>query len=435
MCSVANNPIPDYSRQPDIHSFSSMRLNVDEPLVLPNGVRIFVIDGGAHDINRIEVAFGGGTFDESKPMTATLMASMTMHGNTTYSSQDVAEKLDFCGSWFGSRCLDHHTTITLHSLNRCFADILPMFADIVMHPAFPEKEFALTKAKMSSAYRTARDKVKYRANLEASRLFFGTSHPLARDITDAHFDDISTDDLRAFHHRYYQPQNCTIVLSGRITDEILNLVTDTLAALPAGYGVPEPHAFAINRSDTRFSSLHHPGAVQSGISMFLPAPPRSHSDYIKLRVLIMALGGYFGSRLMSNVREDKGYTYGITASLLGRASCANIAIATECDNAYVSPLIDEVRREIDRLSHEPIPDDELSMVKQFIMSDLAKTLETPFSIASYVDSTLFFGVSPDYFNRQVAEIGSVTPQELMAMAQKYLHADDATIVVVGDNEK
>ena len=83
MCSVANNPIPDYSRQPDIHSFSSMRLNVDEPLVLPNGVRIFVIDGGAHDINRIEVAFGGGTLDESKPMTATLMASMTMHGNTT----------------------------------------------------------------------------------------------------------------------------------------------------------------------------------------------------------------------------------------------------------------------------------------------------------------------------------------------------------------
>ncbi|MGN1246672.1 MAG: M16 family metallopeptidase [Muribaculaceae bacterium] len=435
MCSVANNSVPDYSCQPHIHSFSSMCLNIDEPLVLPNGVRIFMINGGAHDINRMEVAFGGGSFDESKPMEATLMAAMTIHGNATYPSRDVAEKLDFCGSWFNSRCLDHHTTITLHSLNRCFADILPMFADIIMHPAFPEKEFALNKEKMSCAYRTARDKVKYLANIEASRLFFGASHPLARDITDAHFDAISTDDLRAFHHRYYQPQNCTIVLSGRITDDILNRVTDTFSAMPAGYGVPEPHVFPLLPSSTRYSAVHHPGAVQSGISMFLPAPPRSHSDYIKLRVLIMALGGYFGSRLMSNVREDKGYTYGISASLLGRASVANIAIATECDNAYVEPLIHEVRSEISRLSHEPIPLDELNMVKQFIMSDLAKTLETPFSIASYVDSTLFFGVAPDYFNRQVAEIAAVTPQELMTIAQKYLNADDATTVVVGDNKK
>lgn len=424
---------PDYTQQPEIKTFSTMHLNINEPEVLANGVRIYVVDGCAHDINRIAVAFGGGSFDETKPMAATLLASMTVHGSAKYTSQDVAEKLDYYGSWFGSRCLDHHTQITLHSLNRCTEGMLPMLADIIMHPSFPEKEFALVNGKMRSAYQTARDKVKYIANLEASRLFFGDSHPLARNIVDEHFDKLGIDDLRAFHHRYFQPQNCTVVLSGKITDKVYRLVADTFGAIPVGYGVPEPHQSAVRRSETRFSMIHREGAVQSGISMFMPAPGRGHADYIKLRVLIMALGGYFGSRLMSNVREDKGYTYGITASLLGRASVANIAIATECDNAYVRPLIAEVKSEIERLRHEPIPEDELDMVKQYMMSDLAKTLDTPFSIASYIDSMLFFGVDKEYFNRQVEEIAAVTSEELIELAQRYLHADDATIVVAGDN--
>ncbi len=422
----------DYTQQPPISDFGSMRLDVPEPTVLPNGVKIYVIDGGAHEVNRVEVAFGGGTFDEDKPMVATLVAAMTVHGSERHSSQEVAETLDYCGSWFGSRCLDHHTVITLHSLNRCLGTVLPMIADAVMHPAFPESEFQLVIAKMRSAYQTARSKVKYISNVHAQRLFFGEEHPLARDVHDAHFDDITTADLRRFHSRYYRPQNCTIVLAGRIDDAVLRLVTDIFGNIPRGGDVPAPRTHATERSATRYATVHHPGAVQAGITMLMPAPGRSHADYIKLRVLVMALGGYFGSRLMSNVREDKGYTYGITASLLGRATGANISIATECDNAYVEPLIAEVRSEIERLGREPIPEDELGMVKQYIMSDLAKTLDTPFSIAGYVDSTLFFGVDRDYLNRQVREIAAVTPGELMLLARKYLHADDATIVVAGD---
>ena len=414
-------------------SFGSMRLDVPAPLVLPNGVKIYVIDGGAQEINRIEIAFGGGTFDEQKPMVSTLVAAMTVHGSARHSSQEIAEQLDFYGSWFGSRSLDHHTVITLHSLNRCLGNVLPMIADAVMHPAFPENEFQLVRAKMRGAYQTARNKVKYISNVHAQRLFFGEEHPLARDVQDSHFDDINTSDLREFHNRYYQPQNCTIVLAGRIDDSVLRLVTDTFGSLPRGGEVSTPHTHAIRRSATRYATVHHPGAVQAGITMLMPAPGRSHTDYIKLRVLVMALGGYFGSRLMSNIREDKGYTYGITASLLGRATVANISISTECDNAYVAPLIAEVRKEIDRMSREPIPDEELDMVKQFIISDLAKTLDTPFAIASYLDTTLFFGVDNDYFNRQVQEVAAATPAELMQLARKYLQADDATIVVAGDN--
>ena len=138
---------------------------------------------------------------------------------------------------------------------------------------------------------------------------------------------------------------------------------------------------------------------------------------------------------MSNVREDKGYTYGITASLLGRISGAHIAIATECDNSYVGALIDEVRREMELLRTDLIPDDELMMVKSYIMSDLVKMFDTPFSLASYVGSTLFFGVSPDYFDRQVEQLRQITAADLREMAGKYLNPADATIAVAGDRSK
>lgn len=425
----------DYTQQPRIATFGAMSYSCPEPEVLPNGTRIYVVDGGAQDINRIEVAYGGGTFDEPKPMTATLTSSMIVHGSDTYASQDVAEKLDFYGSWFGSRCTDNHSIVTLHSLNRCLADTLPMLVDIVCSPAFPEKEYELVRGKMRNAYRTARMKVRYRANVEASRLFFGTDHPLARDIRDSHIDDVTIDDLRRFHGRYYHPANCTLLLSGRIGGRELDMVTELFGKVPQVREAEPLARPAESRSESRFSIVDCGNVVQAGISMFMPAIPRSHPDYIKLRVLVMALGGYFGSRLMSNVREDKGYTYGITASLLGRISGAHIAIATECDNSYVGALIDEVRREMELLRTDLIPDDELMMVKSYIMSDLVKMFDTPFSLASYVGSTLFFGVSPDYFDRQVEQLRQITAADLREMAGKYLNPADATIAVAGDRSK
>ena len=425
----------DYMQQPAVEAFGTMSYHCPEPIVLENGTKLYVVDGGAQEINKIEVAFRGGTFDEEKPMVGTLTSSMIVHGSNNYSSQEVAEKLDYYGSWFGSRCMDCHSLVSMHSLNRCFADTLPMFVDIIRNPVFPVKEYELLQGKMRSAYRTARRKVKYLANLEAARLFFGDEHPLACNVVDEHFDRLTIDDLKAFHSRFYRPANCTIILSGKITDKERELVMQLFGSLPeqrcsTPIAIPEEH-----RSERRFSIVDCQDAVQAGVTMMMPAIPRFHPDYIKLRVLVMALGGYFGSRLMSNVREDKGYTYGINASLLGRISGAHIVIGTECDNRYVGGVIKEVKYEIKRLVDELIPEEELEMVKSFIMSDLVKMFDTPFALASYIASTVFFGVSPDYFNRQVQEISTLTAHDLRDVARKYFDTDDITVAVVGDRSK
>lgn len=422
----------DYTQQPPLKSFGKVTFDFPKAEILQNGVKIYVVNGGDQDVNKIEVIFRGGAFEEDLPLQATMMSSMLVHGSCTYTSLDVAEKLDFYGSWFGARCFDNNTMVTLHSLNRCFSDTLPMLVDLIFNPAFPEKEFELLRHKLLGAYRTARDKVKYLAMTEVNRLYFGDGHPLARDIQDSDIERITIGDLRRFHDKYYHPANCSIILSGKIGEKEIRLVKEIFGKMREdraadAFGSCEQHI-----SGCRFKLIDKPDAVQAAVSMAIPAIPRSHPDYIRLRVLVMALGGYFGSRLMSNIREDKGYTYGISAMLLGRRDGANIAINSECGNQYVGPLIEEVKHEIERLRNEPIPENELEMVKSYLMSELVKTFDTPFSIASYVVSTELFGVSPDYFNCQVECVNTITPGDLQETAKKYLNPDNLITVVAGN---
>ena len=175
-----------------------------------------------------------------------------------------------------------------------------------------------------------------------------------------------------------------------------------------------------------------PDAVQSAIAIAIPAVPRRHPHYFKLRVLITLLGGYFGSRLMTNIREEKGYTYGISAVLAGREHCSYIGISTECMTQYTWAVIDEIKVEMERLRNQLVTDEELNTVRQYMISDLVKTLDTPFSVASYVSSTITFGVYPSYYKDQVKAIEQVTPADLQEMARIYLREERMLIAVVGN---
>ena len=183
------------------------------------------------------------------------------------------------------------------------------------------------------------------------------------------------------------------------------------------------------------SIVDKPGAIQAAVSMAIQAIGRNHPDYLALRVLCTVLGGYFGSRLMSNIREDKGYTYGINAFLSGREQDGFVGVSTECDVHYTWQLIDEVKYEMQRLRDQLIPEAELALVRQYMLSDQVKTLDTPFSLASYVASTLLYGVYPEYFNRQIETILNITPQRLQQVAQAYLDLDRLRIVIAGDKSQ
>lgn len=422
----------DRRKSPKISDFTDLGCDYPQYRTLSNGVKLYIVDSGDQEVCRLEVICRGGTFDETKCLQSTVLASMLVHGSDDYSSNDVAEVLDFTGSYMNAVSHDNYTHVTLNSLVKNLDKVLPVFKSVLEAPKIPQREFDLLKTQLKSAYQTARRKVRYLAQMESRRLYYGEGHPLAHQVIDEDVDNITRNDVLTFHRRFYRPENYTFVVSGKVDDNVINLIEQYFGSVScSGFAV---ELVNVERDPVKeqISIVNLDDALQAAVYMVLEGIARNHPDYIKMRILTTALGGYFGSRLMQNIREDKGYTYGINAMLMGRKSGSKLVISSECDTAYTFLLIEEVKNEIRQLQQELMCEEELKMVKNCMLSDLAKTLDSPFSIAGCVSSNILYGTGEDYFNRQVQEIINVTPSDILYVANKYWNVEDFRISIAGN---
>lgn len=425
----------DRSAAPKLSSFSDLSFDYPDFITLSNGVKLYVLNNGDQDVNRFEVIYRGGLFEETKPLQSFALASMLIHGSEKYSSQEIAEILDFNGSQFNAINHDNFTHISLNSLNKNFKEVLPLFKSVLTVPSIPEREYDVLGTQVKSAYQTARQRVKYLAQMAGRRLYFGEKHPFSHMICDEDVDNLTIDDIKSFHRQFYKPENSALIISGYVTDKEISLIDEYFGQEPNCGNANDFVECERCATTERSIIVDKEGALQSSVYMIHEAIPRSHPDYIKLRILITALGGYFGSRLMQNIREDKGYTYGINAMLVGRRCGAKVVITSECDTAYTYLLIDEVKKEVKKLQDTLMDDEELEIVKNTMLSDLAKTLDSPFSMASCVSSNILYSTGKDYFNRQVTEILNITATDLRNVANKYLDVNKFYIAIAGDEKQ
>lgn len=426
--------MPDRSQQPPTHSFAQVRLDFPTPVILPNGIQLYCVGNGEEEVVRVELHMHGGYYQDpvGKNMLAYLTALISLEGCTGMSPQEISEKFDYCGAWKQAVCQNQYCVLTLSSLCSNLKETLSIFGNCVMHPSFPKKELQLVQNRMASNLATKRQQVRYLAGEKINAIYYGSNHPLGRLVNKEQIMSITCNDLQMFHQNYYRPANCRIVVSGHVGEQELKQIYDIFGQW-AGSLEPSPTlSFVPSGARNLLSQIDKPDALQAAVHMRLNAIPRKHDDYIKLRLTVTALGGYFGSRLNNILREQKGYTYGISAALLGSADDSHIGVGTECDNRYVWPVVDDIKQEMEKMKDEPLPSKELDTVKQYMLSDLVKVLDTPFSIANYVSNTWINGTYPEYFNRQVPAIIAATAQDVQEMARKYFNTGCTLTVIAGN---
>lgn len=412
----------DRSKAPEIRPFDDVHLDFPEVQYLSNGIPIQIVNRGDEEVNRVAVYVRGGILDEARPMQAMLTAATAVEGFDKMTSADIALKLDYSGAWKATQAYDDWTEISFWSLNENYGDSLEILKGCLTSPTFNVDDLSLLQRRYASTYAMQHMRGKYMASLALRRMLYGENHPLAGDVTPEDVMAVTPAIMRSFYDKFYKTTGMRIVLAGRITDEMLAMTDASLGQIDRGGLVPPTYnwsGFKFSR-EARQIVIDMPEATQSSVSMAIPAVPRRHPDYFILRVLVTLLGGYFGSRLMKNIREEKGYTYGISAILAGREHCSYIGISSECEIMHTKSLINEVKHEMQRLCDETVSQSELDTVKQYMLSDLVKTLDTPFNVAGYVASAITFGVYPEYFNEQVRAIMNISPSDLLRGAQKYL---------------
>lgn len=423
---------PDRTSQPEVKDFGTLVLPEAREIMLSNGIPVYVINMGDQEVSRIDVMVTAGKYDQEKSLVADMANVMLKEGAGNRTSAQIAGQLDFYGAWLQNSVSFHNSYVTLYSLNKYFTHTLDILSDLIMRPFFPEEEFSTISLRRKQQLTIELEKVQSLATRAFLSRLFGRHHPYGA-VADPHdFDSLTKEDLFKFHRNYYNPKYIRIVITGKITDEMLKLLDLRLGMEFGDFtNKSSSRVFKIEPSTQKEIFVEKVGALQSGIRIGIPVMNRSHPDYLPMRVLNTLLGGYFGSRLMLNIREDKGYTYGISSSLIGQRYGAYLSISTQSATEYTKPLVEEVFNEIERLKCEPVQEEELSMVRNYMLGELARLFDGPFPVADAYISMLANNLSFDYYNRQVDIIRSVTPDDIMRLAGEYLKRDNFYVVVAG----
>ena len=422
----------DRTIQPEIQTLKNFRILPPVRMTLPNGIPLTVINAGEQEVVRIDVLFAGGRWQQSQKLQALFANRMLREGTKKYTAATIAEKLDYYGSWLELSSSSEYAYITVYSLNKYLAKTLEVVESMIKEPLFPEKELHTILDTNIQQYQVNTSKVDFLAHRSLLQSLYGEQHPCGKIVVEEDYHAITPEVLRRFYERYYHSGNCSIFLSGKVTEDIISRVTDTFGT---SFG---QHQQQVSRLSFPFTAVpekriftEREDAMQSAVKMGYTTITRNHPDYLKLRVLMTLFGGYFGSRLMSNIREEKGYTYGISAGIMFYPDSGLLAISTETDNEYVEPLIQEVYHEIDRLHQEPVSAEELTIVRNYMLGEMCRSYESPFSLS---DAWIFIATSSlddDYFSRSLLAVNEVTPMEIQDLAQRYLCKETLKEVIAG----
>lgn len=425
----------DRRTPPPVKPFEFRALPPEEVTQLDNGMTVHLYNGGDQPVSSMSLLFPGGTCDCANPVVPQLFAALAAEGSRHYSGEQIADILDFNGTRFNGKCHQHYTGFEMITLNGRVDAVLPMISDIVCCQTFDERAVENARLQMKSRLLTDMAKVSYLADKGLSEILCGKNHPAAFSPTPAGIDATDGSELSEFHKRHNSTQGAHAFIAGKLDDSLRAHYLDFLENLRLdGAGIVQDFRAFTPESVTEVTE-NLSGSLQSAIAMGIPTIERTHPDYIPLRLTVMALGGYFGSRLMANVREEKGYTYGIYAYLAGSREGSSIHISAQCDNRYTRAVTDEIYAEVRRMRDNPPQGQELERLKFHAASSLAEVLDSPLSIMNYHSTALIVDMPDGYFEAQQRAIASLTPDIIAEMTGRYLMGETMRSVIVGDISK
>ena len=393
-----------------------------------NGVPIYTLRADDFEVVRLSFVFRAGTSMQHKPFTASATANMLGEGTATMTAQEIADKLDFYGSYFDVNIDRDYTYISFCSLKKFFAPTAEVAREIVLSPTFPQRELATYCSKRKQGLTIERKKVDMQSRELFAQALFGENHPYGISADERLYDELRREDIVELYKELYTADNCFVVCSGNITEDVMATITSITKALPSGskrqVAFPATTSNPLLRRDIA-------SALQSSIRIGRLLFTRTHPDFVGMQVVAAVLGGYFGSRLMQNLREEHGYTYGVMAAMVNFEREGYLAIATQVAREHRENALREIYAEIERLRTELMSEDELQMVKNVMIGEILRILDGPFGIADVTIENIMCGMDNSATEQSVEAIFAITPEQVRALAHKYLRRDDLIEVVVG----
>jgi predicted Zn-dependent peptidase len=423
--------MPDRKQPPEIVDAVNfdLKLKPAERFTLDNGVEVYAINAGAEEVLSLEWVFFAGNSEEEQNLVAATANFLLRNGTSSRSAFQINEHFEYYGSYLNRACSSEIATISLHCLSKTIKELLPVVKELIIDSVMPQDELHIYKQNMKQRLKVNLKKSDFVASRLIDVYLYGENHPYGKFSKAEDFDALNREQLLSFYKKYYQQGKMIIFVAGKLPADIGSLLNLHFGDLP-NKEIASKNISTQQTAEKKYRIVNDAEGVQGSIRIARPFPNRHHPDFLKVQVLNALFGGYFGSRLMSNIREDKGYTYGIHSFLQNHIHDSAWMISTEAGKDVCEATIAEVYKEMKELREELVDDEELLLVRNYLMGSLLGDLDGPFQIIARWKNYVLNNLTEKYFYDSINTIKTISAEEIQALAQKYLNPEDFYELVV-----
>jgi zinc protease len=397
--------------------------------ILKNGVEVYAVDAGAEEVMMVEWVYYAGDWYEEKKLVAAATNFMLKNGTSAKTAFQINEHFEYYGSYLNRAAYNETSTITLHTLTKHINELLPVVREILTDSIFPEEELTVYKKIMQQRLSVNLLKCDFVAQRLIDAYLYGEQHPYGRFTRFEDLEALNREQLVEFYKKYYQQGKFIIFAAGKLPQNFEELLNKNFGDL--SNQKPETINYSIQPAvEKKQRLINDPNGVQGAIRIARHFPNRHHPDFLKVQMLNSLFGGFFGSRLMTNIREDKGYTYGIHSYIQNHIQQTAWLISTEAGRDVCEAAIKEVYHEMQILRDEPVDEEELLLVRNYMMGSILGDLDGPFQIIARWKNIILNDLDEKYFYDSINTIKTITSEELKQLSEKYLQPDEFYELVV-----
>lgn len=404
------------------------KLNFLEPEIftLDNGVKVYGLKGGEQEIVKTDIVLDTGSLIGDNRLIPSVTNNLLFTAAGNKKAEEIANEFDFYGAFNGKNSTFTDGTINNFSLTKHCDKVYNLLADTLYNADFVENELGIYKFVKLQNLAVSKKKTSFLARRAFAKAVF-PKHPYGFVAEEIDYEKINTQNLTDF---YSQNKSIKyIILSGNYNDDTIKSLNNAFKVFKQRNTVFTSLGF----TDELGTKVHipKPDSMQSTVRVGFRTINRTHEDYPKLGILVTLLGGFFGSRLMKNIREDKGYTYGIHASIVSYPDCGMFYVQTDVKKEVYQDTLNEIYKEINRLKNEPISDDELDILSNYSLGSFLRSMDGAFAVSEKYKTLLDFGQDYNYYNNYIRLLRNIDKGELMEIARKYFVEENIYEVVAG----
>lgn len=394
------------------------------------GENLFYVKEGNSEVARVNFIFPAGKLFQSIPLVAQGVSRMMMDGTKSHSGKALSEAIDFYGSYLSFKSGLDYGEATLHLQSRYWEKVFPLVREIFQESVFPKKEFEVFRENGKAALVQDLERVEVLAGRKFFEVLCGPDHSYGKKSEVGDYENLSPEIFQEFFSKHYFGNFPLVVASGWVDENFLKGLKGYFYG-PYKDLVPSDVIKEFTPEKEKFYFLPKKGAVQSAIRVGRIVVKKNHEDYPGLFFLNTVLGGYFGSRLMGNIREDKGFTYGIHSTLQVNRAGGILSISTEVGSEVTKEAVSEIFKEIKRLREDLIGVEEMALVRNYIMGNFLRGMDGPFEVADRFLGLELHGLNYDFYQRFVDTILSISSEKVRELAQRYFREEEFCTVVAG----